>query len=130
MFCHTCGKELNDNDTFCPHCGSAVTTNPKPVDTTHATPTYMPQTPNVPPVVRKINVLCLVGFILSLVSLFISLYCTIPIAAFILSIVGVVQASKRGDSLRGLGIAGIVISGISVVLFVILLIEGLSLLGI
>ncbi len=113
MFCKTCGQEVNDNAVICPHCGCTIK------QTTETNPQQK---------MRKINVLCLVGFILSLVSLFISLYCTIPIAALVLSIVGVVQASKRGDGLRGLGIAGIVLSGISVILCIILLVYGLSLL--
>lgn len=28
MYCRECGKEISDNDRFCPHCGEPVTTQP------------------------------------------------------------------------------------------------------
>ncbi len=28
MFCHKCGKQIGDNDTFCPYCGVRITARP------------------------------------------------------------------------------------------------------
>ena len=111
MFCNTCGKEINENAVVCPHCGCAVKGNLENNSLASA---------------RKISILCLLGFIFSIVSLLISLYLIVPITALVLSIVGVVQAQKNNQSLRGLGIAGIIISGISLLLYTILLVVGLS----
>ena len=115
MFCSTCGKEINDNAIICPHCGCGV--NPQQ------------QAPKSETPLHKVNGLCLTGFILSLVSLLLSLYCTIPIAALVFSIVGVVQAKRRDNTLSGLGVAGIAISAVSLFLGFVLLVLGLSLLS-
>ena len=96
MFCKTCGSEINDNAIICPKCGcstkDAMETQSQVVQK------------------KKINVLCLVGFVLSLVSLFIALVGTVAIAALVLSIIGIVQANKNDERLKGLGIAGIIVS--------------------
>ena len=96
MFCKTCGSEINDNAVICPKCGCQT----KDI--------VEPQTQIVQK--SKINVLCLVGFILSLVSLIIALAGIIAIAGLVLSIIGIVQANKNDERLKGLGIAGIVVS--------------------
>ena len=103
MFCKTCGSEINDQAVICPKCGcsTAPATEPKP--------TTMPEQKS------KINVLCLVGFVLSLVSLLIALVGTVAIAGLVLSIIGIHQASTNGERLKGLGIAGIIISAGSLV---------------
>lgn len=50
-----------------------------------------------------------------MVSLLIALYGAVAIAGMVLSIIGVVQANKKGEKLKGLGIAGIVVSAGSLV---------------
>ena len=63
--------------------------------------------------------LCLAGFIVSIANFFI---CGgAAIVGLILSIIGVVRVKKSGRGGKGLGIAGIIISGIQVALVVIFL---------
>ncbi len=89
MFCKNCGKEIDGNAVFCPHCGVAVR------DLNQVTP----QT-------TETNTLAIVGFILSFF---------IAIAGLVCSILG----KKRADELNGNGrefaVAGIVISIVSLV---------------
>lgn len=107
MFCKNCGKEIDDNAAVCIHCGHA-TANAAVAETKEK---------------RPISVISLCAFILSLIGLFLpTLYGLIAEAVvLVLSIVGVVFASKKKLRLKGLGIASIVISAIVVVSFAILL---------
>ena len=66
----------------------------------------------------KTDGLCLAGFIVSLVSLILC-GCSVSLVSLILSIVGVTRIKKNGHSGKGLGIAGIVISAVSIVIFII-----------
>ena len=61
---------------------------------------------------QKTNGLCVAGFVVSLVSL---ILCggSISLISLILSIIGVSGASKRCENGKGLGIAGIIISAVS-----------------
>ncbi len=115
MFCKTCGKEVNDNAVICPHCGCALKNESVYVQAKND--------------VKKINVMCLVGFILSIVSIFISFYCIMAIAGLVLSIVGVVQTNKTGERLKGLGIAGIIIATLSLIITLIVILIGLTILS-
>ncbi len=105
MYCKKCGNEIFDEAVVCPHCGCAVNGTQNPVVAENA----------------KVSGACIVGFILSLVSFFISFYCIIPVLGLIFSIVGVVQASNKGKKCKGLGVAGIVLSVLSLIINLILL---------
>ena len=100
MFCKECGKEINDKAFVCPFCGCRIEKREEFVA-------------SEPKEKKGISILCLVGFILSLVSLFIALYGTVAIVGLVLSIVGIVQCSKNNLRLKGLGISGIVVSAVS-----------------
>ena len=114
MFCKICGKEINDNAVICPGCGCATNT----VEEKNVSGK------------KKPNILCILGFVLSLVSFFLALYGTVAIAGLILSIIGIVQAKKKEQSLKGLGIAGIVISAVSMLYTVWVLVVAATILGI
>lgn len=116
MFCKTCGKEVNDNAVICPNCGCSLKN-----ESVYA---------EVKNDVKKINVMCLVGFILSMASLLIALYGIVAIAGLVLSIVGVVQTNRTGERLKGLGIAGIIVAIVSLVYTLIVISIGLSLLSV
>ena len=118
MFCKKCGSEINDDAVICVKCGCSTKEEP-PVPTAE----QLAQK-------KKINVLCLVGFVLSLVSLLIALYGTVAIAGMVLSIIGLVQANRTGERLKGLGIAGIVVSAGSLIYTVYSLIVLASLLAV
>lgn len=108
MYCKICGSEINDQAVVCPKCGCSTKVSAE-------AEVSAPQK-------RKLNVLCLVGFVLSLVSLFIALFGAVAITGLILSIVGLVQANKNNESLKGLGIAGIVVSAGSLIYTIVALI--------
>ena len=114
MFCKSCGKEVKDEAVICPYCGCALAKIAVNGET------------EKPEEKRKINVLCLVGFILSALSwlLFFLLngiarvvsfsrgivclfFSIIGIVGLILSIIGVVQSNRKNGRLKSLGVAGI-----------------------
>ena len=113
MFCKICGKEINDQAVICPHCGCQ--TKESAIENSDA---------------KKINALCIVGFVLSIVSLLISLVGIVAIAGLVLSIIGVNQAIKNNQKLKGLGIAGICVSAASLLYTLIVLIIGAALLSV
>ena len=116
MYCKTCGKEVNDQAVVCPHCGCAVQ------NTQLSTTTSYYEKP-------KANILCIVGFVLSLVSLLIALYGLVAIAGLTCSIVGILQANKNSERLKGLGIAGICVSVGSLIYTVYAIFTLIALLG-
>ncbi|MBO5328061.1 MAG: hypothetical protein J6B04_02675 [Clostridia bacterium] len=98
MFCKVCGKEINENAVVCPHCGCGVAQAQK-----------------------STSVAAVVGFIMSLVSLFISFYCIIPVLGVVFSGIGMSATSYGKKKGRGIAVAGLVISIISLVLNIIIL---------
>ena len=100
MYCRICGKEIKDEAVVCPHCGCAVKEEP--------IKNYEEEYDNEKS--DKINIMSLVGFILSLISLFLALWGTVAIVGLILSIIGLVQCNQNGERLKGLASAGIIIS--------------------
>ena len=112
-YCTHCGYELLDEAVVCPHCGYWI--DAKAQETSVANPK------------PKLNVLSLVGFILSMVSVvmlllsltmqsefnvwvcFFSLPFAIP--GVVCSIVGLVKTVRRKQRGKGFAIAGIVVGG-------------------
>ncbi len=115
MFCRKCGQEINDDAIICPKCGCATGNQMTQQSVVVKSSTSSEQG-------RKISVSSLLGFILSLVSLLIALCGTVAITGMIFSIVGVCSCNKNNLRLKGLGIAGIVISAISLFYTLIVLI--------
>ena len=100
MFCRYCGKEVSEHAAICPHCGAWA-------DKPAAMPTPMP-------VIRQeTNVLAVVGFILSFV---------VAIAGLVCSILGYKKAPELNGDGKGLALAGIIISAVSMALAFILII--------
>ncbi|MGN1060554.1 MAG: zinc-ribbon domain-containing protein [Candidatus Coproplasma sp.] len=111
MFCKNCGKEIDDNADVCIYCG-------KKVDKTVGGE-------------RKVNGFGIAGFVIALLSLWLgTFYCIAPIVGLVLSIVGM-SMSKKCNSCNGLAIAGLVISIISLVVWVIIwLVVGVAILSV
>ena len=92
--CRYCGKTVEDNASFCAHCGAALGT--------YASTTVQ----SAPP---TLCTMALIGFILSFF---------VPIAGLIVSIIGKSQIKKSNGSLNGNGfaLAGIIISAVSMII--------------
>ena len=99
MYCQNCGNEIHDEAVVCIHCGA---------------PTQNGQTQSQQKrTVAKTNGIAIAGFILSFF---------VAIAGLICAIIGLHRANKELDgSGRGLAIAGIVISCLSLLVGVIIL---------
>ena len=92
-YCRSCGAELLDEAVVCPKCGVAVD-EIKPL---------------------KKNNFAIAGFVLSLVSLFVTLYTVPAILGLVFSIIGLAQIKKGGYKNKKLAVAGIVLAAIALV---------------
>lgn len=89
MFCMNCGREINDNAVFCPHCGVRL----KPMSTSNSA--------------SDENSLAIVGFVFSFFIAIVGLIC---------SIIGYRKSVNEGAPNKGLALAGIAISIVSMAL--------------
>lgn len=123
MFCNKCGNPIQDDDRFCPFCGSMNTqakNNPTdPFGYPVAQPPYAAQQPqqqqqqNFSQQVSSSNTYALVGFILSFIF---------PLLGLIFSIMGLQEANKKNGDRKGFAIAGIIISAVSMIITLIVVI--------
>ncbi|MDE6442322.1 MAG: zinc-ribbon domain-containing protein [Clostridia bacterium] len=93
MFCKNCGREINDSSVVCPHCGVQVG---KFNSDEHS----------------EGNALAIVGFVFSFLIAIVGLIC---------SILGYNNA-KKGAPYKNLALAGIIISIVSMALYVVILV--------
>lgn len=92
MYCNNCGKEINDKAAVCPYCG--VLTNQNAIQ-------------------KESNTMAIVGFVFSFFIAIVGLIC---------SIIGYKRAPELGGNGKGLALAGIIISAISLALTIFLVI--------
>lgn len=97
MFCKYCGKEVDVNTAFCPHCGVSLN---QPVN----------QTQNNNPIVRPTCDLAIVGLILAFV---------VPLAGLIVSILGLKKCTSESLEGKGYAVAGIIISSVEMAIAVV-----------
>ncbi|MDE7084798.1 MAG: zinc ribbon domain-containing protein [Clostridia bacterium] len=96
MFCKNCGREISDNAVVCPNCGVQVKA--------------MSNSSNGE------NTIAIVGFVFSFLIALVGLIC---------SIMGYKKAVNEGAPYKGLALAGIIISIISMVFgFILTIIYG------
>ena len=98
MFCPKCGKDIRDDSVVCPYCGTQVG---MPVQ----------QQPT------RSNTVAIVGFVFAFL---------IPLVGLICSIIGKNKVEECGGNGRGLATAGIVISVIAIVLYLIIVIASVA----
>ena len=124
MFCSNCGTQNPDNARFCANCGAGLVMpdiNTVPQAAPQPAPVIQPSV-SIP--LKKTNVMCVVGFIGSMASI---LLMGLPAIVFlILSIIGIVSANKKGENGRGFAIAGICISLVFVVVWIVATIFGIK----
>lgn len=95
MFCTNCGKEINDNAAICPYCGVVANKN---------------ALSNASSNTNQSNTMAIVGFIFSFFFALVGLIC---------SIIGFKKAAELGGNGKGLALAGIIISSISIIITII-----------
>ena len=95
MFCTNCDKEINDNAAICPYCGVVANKN---------------ALSNASSNTNQSNTMAIVGFIFSFFFALVGLIC---------SIIGFKRAPEFGGNGKGLALAGIIISSISIIITII-----------
>ena len=106
MFCTNCGKEIQDGSAFCPECG-ATQQGATPSVTNAGS--YSNQTNQ--PVVQKVpyNTMCIVGLVISGISLLLNFWGLVGIAGTIVSVIGLSSCKQKNENGKALAIIGIVI---------------------
>lgn len=124
MFCPHCGKQVNETDIFCASCGANLNDDPSnsqfAQSKAYENPPYNP--PQYAPYETQsnTNTIAIVGFILSF-------FCAI--AGLVCSIIGLQKSKEAGGTGKGLAIAGIVISAVSMFSALLIVICTFGLLG-
>ena len=117
MFCAKCGKQIDDNSTFCPNCGAPVT---------HGEATVVSENiESSKPVGKKLNksettliiftVLCLGAWYFSLIGLVI---CS--------STIGQALRAKKNDIRKAIWIPALIIGSISILATFVLMMYGIQ----
>ncbi len=113
MYCLNCGKEIKEGSGFCPYCGAPQ--NGAPVSQNYEVPqSESPQPENPQNTNRPYNVLCIVGFAVSLISLILSFYGIVGIAGIVISVIGLVNCRQNNQRGTVFAIVGIVIGTLSI----------------
>lgn len=120
-YCAHCGAELVDEAVICTKCGCWTNDNGQPIETSKP----------------KLNVLALIGFILSLVSILVMVFAVgladesdsaifiglpFAIAGLVCSIIGLIKLKRNKQRGMGFAIAGIVVGAIVGVFWLFILI--------
>ena len=102
MFCSNCGKEIKDGARFCPECGAAQqgTTPPPKGQSKVQTAPY--------------NMMCIVGLVISGISLLLNFWGLVGIAGTIVSVIGLISCKQKNENGKALAIIGIVIGVFSI----------------
>lgn len=122
MFCSNCGKKFKDGETFCPECGAAPQgTTPPPISNVenYAAPTSQSTVQKAP-----YNTMCITGFVISCISLFLSFWGLVGIAGTIISVIGLNTCKQKNENGKALAIFGIVFGAFSILYaFIMILLE-------
>ena len=102
MFCHNCGRQIDDNDRFCPYCGSKNDTDSLPETEKGIRPYDAPEVIDD----RGAHILGILSIIFGVLSL--------GTFGLILGIIGLAVAKKVDN--RVLNIVGIIISAFILIL--------------
>lgn len=137
-YCTKCGNVVNENDNFCGYCRNSLNSNISQInnqgEVNNNVNQNMNQTQSINSVNNsqninnvKTNSLAITGFIMSIASP--ALFCgLLSLPSLIISIIGLVKVNKTKENGKGLAIAGIIISTVTIlayILYIILLIAKL-----
>lgn len=118
QYCTKCGKELQDNFTYCPFCNTKVANNEMMNDSQirgergNFSPTKQ-SIANQLKTSEPLDILCLLGFIFSFV---------VMLAGLILSILAYKRVKDEGKSInKTLAKIGIIIASLQIVIIIVIL---------
>lgn len=118
-FCSSCGKELEENASTCNNCGKQVQKENTNSTAPNSSTVQVNQTVVTQ---RKSNGMAVAGFVISLVSL---ICCGgSSFLGLVFSIIGLVNAKNCDGDGKGLAIAGIIISSLFIIIFIIFMALG------
>ncbi len=128
MYCHDCGIEINDNDKFCFNCGTKILVkSDNDTRSKDACTEIKPEKVNEKPYkdLPVVNIVyrdkfVLIGFILS----FFLVLGSIP--SIIFCVLGMKRSTGKDKSNKSLAVSGIVISGFTLIMFIVYLIRYIS----
>lgn len=107
MFCYNCGREIQEGSAFCPVCGaSQQRTTPPPVYENPTNPTVVKKAPY--------NTMCIVGLVISAISLLLNFFGLVGIAGTIVSTIGLMNCKKNNENGKAHAIIGICIGVFSI----------------
>lgn len=124
MYCHRCGHEIDENVSFCPYCGQKQEKSTPKYQYSSATQNssheFRDMADDAGRKLALYNSMCLIGFGLSVLSLFTNNIA--GIVGLIVSIIGLRQ--QRGTNQKGkiLAIVGIIIGGVQAAMTVFVLV--------
>lgn len=130
MFCSSCGSKVNAEAKFCNACGAQVQPASGPVEPDNSQTdnsnqsqrswtTYQSDAQTYP---ASYNALCIIGLVVSGVSIFVPIFGILAIAGIVMSILGMRQAKHRHQQGKIPAIIGIVLGAIGLVIGIIHLI--------
>ena len=115
MYCVNCGKEIPEGVSFCPECGSQQVSRDEG---------YTPPVSQETVKKTRYNTLCVIGFIVSMVSLLLNFWGIVGIAGLVLSVLGLKSCEEKNENGRSFAIGGIV-AGCFSILYAVLVLVGL-----
>ena len=108
MYCSGCGKEIEEEVQYCPHCGKNLRVQPSE--------TAVEQQAEKPRQNKeiKINTLSIIGFVISLISLFLNFFGIVGIGAVIVSVIALMQIKEKNENGKGFALTGVIVGSVSV----------------
>lgn len=110
MYCRHCGKEINEDAAFCSACGAAQ--NIKVQSNMSYSNITSDQNAGQQ---ASYNTMCIVGLVISGLSLLINFWGIVGLVGTIVSVFGVVYSNENKEKGRELAIVGIVIGVFSII---------------
>lgn len=112
MFCINCGKEIQDGSAFCPECGA----NQQAVTSASVSNAINNENPTNSTIVQKApyNTMCIIGLVISSISLLLNFWGLVGIAGTIVSTIGLTSCEQKNENGKGLAIIGIAIGVFSI----------------
>ena len=95
MYCKKCGKEVSYNSSFCQNCGEPIGERMEPNIVTYDKSKY--------------NTICIVGLVISSISLFLDFVGIMGIIGTVVSVVGLLKAKENNEKGKILAIVGIIL---------------------